>query len=70
MSILLAGARLAAPVQMGPAGGSGGCLAFAGTTAKRKVVRLAEILVRSVPAKVERGWALATVRPFSGCRRP
>ena len=40
MSFLLAGARLAAPVQMGPMGRSGGCLAFAGATAKRKVVRL------------------------------
>ena len=40
MSFLLAGARLAAPVQMGPLGGSGGCLAFAGAAAKRKTVRL------------------------------
>ena len=40
MSFLLAGARLAAPVQMGPSGGSGGCLAFAAASAKRKTVRL------------------------------
>ena len=63
MSFLLAEARLAAPVQMGPSGGSGRCLAFAGATAKRKTVRLR----RGVWGRRGGGWGAGAAAARVAC---